>query len=121
MKRWLVLLALASCVSREKQQSQHVLAAIEQLRDSDGGTRESYLGKLEAMKSDLPVAEKARVACAAAYRALSNAQRLIKQAQNAEPGKLRLDAAQAELVKARAGIEDCTGATGELRRWLKKN
>jgi hypothetical protein len=117
----LALAALAACVSPAERDAEHVLAAIERVRDSDGGTRASQLDALESLHTEVPAADKARLACAAAYRALDNAQKLITAAKAGGVDRGKIEAAQAELATARARIVDCTTSTTELRRWLKKN
>ncbi len=120
MTRWLVLVLLLGC-GQDKRHAEHVLAAIERLREgepSDPAAREPNVAALEAMTSDVPVAEKARAACATAFRALSSAQALVQRTKD-DPARAHLDEALEQVKKARTAIEDCSSATGELRRWLK--
>ena len=113
-------LVLWACVSPAERDAEHVLASIERLRSSEQGERETHLAALEVLRTEVPAAELARAACAAAYRSLENAHKLITAA-SAHPDAAKLASAQAELKTARLKREECTANTSELRRWLKKN
>ncbi|MBM4359326.1 MAG: hypothetical protein FJ096_14585 [Deltaproteobacteria bacterium] len=113
-----LLVALVACRSEERRSAEAVLGAIERLRDADETQRKTAVAAVEATTSPAPEAEAARRACIDAYRALGETQRLVHEAKGPPIDRAKLDLAQAELAKARTGIELCSRATVALRRAL---
>ena len=115
----LVFLA-AGCHSAEEREAERMLGALEHLRDADGPERVKQLEAVEAMSSTVPSAEKARVACSQAFRALVDTQRLVAEAKGPPIDRAKLERATEALGLAKSGHEACIVGIVELRRWLKR-
>jgi hypothetical protein len=110
---------LCACQGAEKREAERVLGAIEHLRSADAPERPALLERLESMTSTVLPAEVARKACAEAFRALDDTERLVKEAKGPPVDQAKLDAAVLALAKAKAGHEACNARVAELKRFLK--
>ncbi len=115
----LAALSLQACVSADVREGKRVLGMLEHLRDAEGPARDAQLGAISSLKTTVPVAETARIACADAYRALADTQRSIEEAKGPPVDRAKLDQAQESLGRAKTGHETCNSALMTLRRWVE--
>jgi hypothetical protein len=137
--RWLAALALPIVVvaigacgpSAERREAERIAAAVDKLRAAEHAERGPLLDRLEKDHADSELAERARLDCTKAFRALHDAKEKVAEVERAvaahskkgtvPPAELlqTLETAQKMLDEANGAMPACSKAMADLKIRLR--